>query len=261
MPVIQFFRNLYCKHHKEESISSEQHTAFLTSLVELHVFNLLKEPELLHTDTDSQQPANAPSSFLTNIKEIFSETPFIRYTLASILFYFAWQIPWPLFSWYRVKILGANNVWISIFSLMSTAGSLIGFRFWVNFIEKHGNIKTLFFSTINIFIVPAVHAFFGNLYAIAAVELLAGTMFAGVNLALFNTLLEVIPNKSKTSYIAYYNSAITCATIISPLAGVSLLKIMNFKWAFITCALLRLLGSFGFLALSLLEEKEGKSYH
>ncbi|HBG16216.1 MAG TPA: hypothetical protein DDW93_05500 [Firmicutes bacterium] len=228
------------------------------ALLELRIFNLIEEPDDLPEETETPL-TDTSSSFSITIKDIFSETRFLQYTLVSLFFYFAWQTPWPLFSWYQVKVLGANNVWVSILSLMNTGGSLVGYQFWVNFIEKHGNLKTLFFSTISIFIVPAVYAFSHDLYTIAAFNLLTGGIFSGVNLALFNTLLEVTPEMNKTSYIAYYNTAITCATVISPVVGVSLLKIMNFQWAFIVCAILRILGGFGFLALSLVEERENKS--
>lgn len=240
--------------------------AFFIALIELKVFNRIEEPEGKNNFvSEAEEPVGSAGARVNRFRklqrtlgEILGETRFIRYTLASAFFYFVWQVPWPLFNWYQVKVLGANNVWVSILNLMNTGGSLFGFKFWVNVIGKHGNLKALFYSSINIFIVPVVYAFSKNLYTIAAFNLLIGAIFSGVNLALLNTLLEVTPEHRKTSYIAYYNTAITAATIISPLTGVSLLKIMNFKWAFITCAVLRFLGGLGFLLINRLEEKRAE---
>jgi MFS family permease len=234
--------------------------AFLLALVELRVFNLIDEeaapihsPCLTAYPPGNEEPLNHPSPGLTGI---LSETRFVRYTLASVLFYFSWQIAWPLFSWYQVKVLGANNFWVSLLSLMGTGGSLMGYGFWVRILNRHGNLKTLFYSTLFIFAVPLAYAFSHSLWVVVAFNLVTGAIFSGVNLALFNALLEVTPDVRKTSYIAYYNTCITIASIIAPIAGIGLLNIMNFQWAFITCSLLRILGSFCFLVVNRMEEQK-----
>jgi MFS family permease len=238
--------------------------AFLLALIELRVFSRIDEEPLPVNSFDSdkiespgnEQPVKSFSQGLAQgLAGIFKETRFVRYTLASILFYFAWQIAWPLFSWYQVKELGANNFWVSILSLMMTGGSLVGYGFWMRILNQHGNLKTLFYSTLFIFIIPLAYAFSHSLWVVVAFNLITGAIFSGVNLALFNALLEVTPNVRKTSYIAYYNTCITIASVVAPLAGVGLLNIMNFQWAFITCALLRILGSFCFFVVNRLEER------
>ncbi len=233
--------------------------AFLLALVELRIFNQLDEDA---APINSSHMATRPSGNGVPVQctspgfsGIFQENRFVRYTLASVLFYFSWQIAWPLFSWYQVKVLGANNFWVSLLSLMSTGGSLMGYGFWVRVLNRHGNLKTLFYSTLLIFIVPLAYAFSNSLWVVVVFNLVTGAIFSGVNLALFNALLEVTPDSRKTSFIAYYNTCITMASIIAPIAGVGLLNIMNFQWAFITCALLRILGSFCFLVVNRLEER------
>jgi MFS family permease len=233
--------------------------AFLLALIELRIFNQIDEEaipinssDLIAQSAEKEEPEWSHPPGLTGI---LKETRFVRYTLASILFYFSWQIAWPLFNWYQVKVLGANNFWVSLLSLMGTGGSLIGYGFWVRVLNRHGNLKTLFYSTLLIFIVPLAYAFSHHLWVVVVFNLVTGAIFSGVNLALFNALLEVTPNICKTSFIAYYNTCITSASIIAPIAGVGLLNIMNFQWAFVICALLRILGSFCFLVINRLEER------
>lgn len=234
--------------------------AFLLALVELKVFNRIDEEAApIHSSGfTTESPGNGVPLEHTSqgFAGILRETRFVRYTLASVFFYFSWQIAWPLFSWYQVKVLGANNFWVSLLSLMGTGGSLIGYGFWVYVLNRHGNLKTLFYSTLLIFIVPLAYAFSHSLWVVVVFNLVTGAIFSGVNLALFNALLEVTPDVRKTSFIAYYNTCITIASIIAPIAGVSLLNIMNFQWAFITCALLRIVGSFCFLVVNRLEERK-----
>ena len=161
--------------------------------------------------------------------------------LASLVFHFAWQIPWPLFTLYQVKELGATNTWISILSLSNTLGSILGYSFWPKILTKHGNLKTLFASGVWIFIVPTVYAFSKSL--------------AGVNLSLFNTLLDVTPTENKATYIAYYTTVINASAIFAPMVGVGLGDKFGFFWAFIICAALRLASSLTFLLLNYLEKQ------
>ncbi|MGE5582716.1 MAG: MFS transporter [Bacillota bacterium] len=232
--------------------------AFLLAMAELGIFNLIDEEAVQIYNMPEANGDNEPEGAGVNpgFKRILSEGRFVGYTLASILFYFSWQIAWPLFSWYQVKVLGANNFWMSILSLMNTGGSLVGYGFWVKVLNRYGNLKTLFYSTLPICIVPAVYAFSHSLYTIVIFNLITGAIFSGVNLALFNALLEVTPDQSKTSFIAYYNTSITVSAIVAPVAGVGLLKVMNFQWAFLTCAVLRVAGSYCFLLVNRLEERK-----
>ncbi len=236
-------------------------TAFILGMIELYVFSKIEEPAPEESVTScvdkTQKRENSPTQIISALISQFTTQPrFVRYMMASILFYFSWQIAWPLFSWYQVKVLHANNLWVSVLSLMNTGGSLVGYGFWVRVLGRHGNLKTLFYASSFIFIVPAIYAFSHSLYVVSAFNLLVGAIFSGVNLALFNALLEVTPEERKTSYIAYYNTAITLSTIIAPIAGVGLLSIMNFKWAFIVCAVLRMLGSLCFWVIDKMESRE-----
>jgi MFS family permease len=183
------------------------------------------------------------------MKVILAEKQFVRFTLASVLFYLAWQMPWPLFSWYQVRELHANNVWVSVLSLMNTGGALFGYGFWSRRIRAWGNLKTLAVATLPIFITCIVNAFSRQLYTIAAANLVVGAIFAGVNIALFNTLLEVAPDHQKTSYIAYFNTAVTISAIAAPILGISLLNVMDFREAFLVTAAIRVLGALVYLSL------------
>lgn len=235
-------------------------SAFLLALGEIWVFRRIEE-----TPPENFVKSEVPfwrgfgRSFVNDVREIWRNHRFLRYMGVSILFYFAWQVPWPLFSIYQFRELHANNMWISILNLTNTGGSLVGYGFWARYMNKNGTFNTLFASTIGIFIVPLAYAFSKNLYMIAFFNLLTGAIFSGVNLALFNALLEVTPDGRRTTYIAYYTTVVNFATIFAPITGVALLNLMGFKWAFLACALLRLLGSLTFLLISRLEGRERRA--
>jgi MFS family permease len=255
--------------------------AFVVAVAEILVFSRMHEPaesrEGLPVPRSPASPplgssdppfASAPRmpifafwarqsrSAVGGIKAILRERRFVRYTLVSMLFYLAWQIPWPLFSWYQVRVLHANNVWVSLLALLNTGGALVGYSFWSRFINRWGNLRALFAATLPIFTTCVVYAFSSQLYTIAAANLLVGAIFSGVNIALFNTLLEMTPEAQKTSYIAYFNTAVTVSAIIAPLLGVSLLELMSFRAAFLVTAAIRIAGSLCYYALYRTEKRE-----
>lgn len=224
--------------------------AFVMSLLEVWVLGRVDE-----SAAPAGSPAPAVESQPSAIRDILGHGKFVRYTLASMLFYLAWQTPWPLFTLYQVRVLGANNTWVSLLNLANTGGSLIGYGFWAKQCNKRGNLNTLFMSSFGIFVVPLAYAFSKSLATVAYFNLLTGAIFSGVNLALFNQLLEVTPEHKKASYIAYYTTAVNGSAILAPMLGVGLLNLFNFFWAFIICAVLRILGSLLFLLVDRAEKR------
>ncbi len=238
--------------------------AFAFAVAEIWVFKHLQElPDATETAPECEDSVvefltALPRAIIADLREIVTRARFIRFVLTSIFFYFAWQVAWPLFTLYQVRELGATNLWVSILNLSNTGGTLVGFGFWSKYMERNGSLKTLFVSTLGIFLVPVVYAFSRSLYTIAFFNLLTGAIFSGVMLSLFNSLLDMTPDERKTTYIAYYNTAITISAIFAPMAGVALLNFMNYRTAFLTAGALRLVGSLAFGLVYFLEKRESR---
>jgi MFS family permease len=229
-------------------------SAFLLSLGEIWVLGRVDEQR----SEDGHAGPKKDEGFASvgaALREILSHDRFVRYTLASVVFYLVWQTPWPLFTLYQVKVLGANNTWVSLLNLTNTGGTLLGYGFWAKKCNQYGNLTTLFLSSLGIFVVPVAYAVSKSLVTVAVFNLLTGAIFSGVNLALFNQLLEVTPEKNKATYIAYYTTAVNGAAIVAPMLGVSLLSLMGFFWAFIATAVMRFGGSFMFLLVRSLDRR------
>lgn len=241
--------------------------AFAAALVEINIFQKIEEPPVDGDGTRGTTAVagagggtgaggrrNVLGSLRAAAADIAAHPRFVRYTLASMVFYFMWQIAWPLFTLYQVKVLGANNLWISLLNLANTGGSLVGYGFWAAFADRHGHLKTLVVSTMAIFMVPVYYAVSHSLLTIMVLNLATGAVFSGVNLALFNALLERTPGERRTTYIAYYNTAITATMVFAPVAGVGLLNFAGFFWAFILCATGRIVGGLSFYLVRRREE-------
>ena len=234
--------------------------AFVFAMGEIWVFRKLTENTIVAEPNVTQPFGNflrqLPRSIWGDVKEIITQDRFLRFTITSMFFHFAWQVSWPLFTLYQVKELGATNLWVSILNLSNTGGSLLGYGFWVKYMEKNGSLKSLFVSTLGIFIVPFVYAFSRSLYTLAFFNILTGMVFSGVVLSLFNALLDMTPDLRKTTYIGYYNTAINTSAIFAPMAGVALLNALNYRPAFLTSAGLRVAGSLAFGYIYYLEQHQ-----
>ena len=251
--------------------------AFLVALAEVKIFTDLRPP-LLVPGEEPRDPSVQPESPLPvdgvsvpaaaeaapllplvfklrrKIKEIGSNKSFVRYTAASIIFYFGWQTPWTLFSLFQVKELGAGNAVLGVLTLLNTGGNLVGYKFWVGQIEKKGNLQVQWLSAMPLLLVPFAYSFCGflpryalfgvdvSLYLIGGLNVIIGAALAGLVLSLFNSLLEATPEKNRTSYIAYYNTTITLTAVIAPLWGVFAYELWGYQAAFLICGLQRLLG-------------------
>ena len=234
--------------------------SFLLAMTEVWVFSRMDEPVSVTNPTPIIEVKAENQGMVNGLKgaflEIFHEKRFLRFVAASLVFHFAWQIPWSLFSLYQVRVLGANNTWVSILSLINTGGSLMGYGYWTKYSQKHGNLKTLFSSGIWIFIVPLAYAFSKSLYFVAIINLITGMVFSGVNLSLFNATLDSTPEKNKTSFLAYHQTAISITAIFAPVIGVSLKNLFGFQIAFMICAALRFGGAWCFWLVNKYENRQ-----
>jgi len=254
--------------------------AFLVAVAEVHTFTRLRpleeaqapastdpgtaalQPEVPQAADGVSVPMAAEAAPLLplvfkvrrKLKEIASNRSFVRYTLASIVFYFGWQTPWTLFSLYQVKELGAGNAVLGILTLLNTGGNLFGYKFWVGQIEKKGNLHVQWLSALTLIAVPFTYSLTGflpherwfgvdvSLYVIGTLNVFVGAALSGLILALFNSLLEATPEKNRTSYIAYYNTTITLTAVIAPLWGVFCYEMWGYQAAFLICGAQRILG-------------------
>lgn len=167
------------------------------------------------------------------LKTLSKEKKFLIFTGCSILFYFGWQMGWPLFGIYSVKYLNANEVWLSAITIASSVSSFIAYPIWARLADKHGNSIMLSISTFGMAITPILYAASSSLIALVLFNVIIGVSVAGTILILFNMLLEVTPTKNRTIYIAIYNTLISISAVISPIIGVALKDKFNIYIALI----------------------------
>lgn len=180
------------------------------------------------------------------LKNIPKEKDFILFSLCSIFFHIGWMGAQPLFSIYSIKVLKANEIWLSALSIASSISSIIAYTKWAKFADKKGNSLALSIAIMGMGITPILYALSNSIKQLVIFNVIVGISVAGTNLILFNILLEVTPKKNRTIYIAVYNTFIAIISAIAPILGIAIKNATSIKVALVIIGILRFIASIFF---------------
>lgn len=212
--------------------------AFLFLMMEIHFLSKIDSPP--------SKPDNAEKPTLPKWADIKSNKRFLIYTITSFIYYVSWQMGWPLFFFYQVDFLHANELWLAIINVAGAITSVLSFTMWNRIISKYGNSFVLIIAAAGIAINPILFVTAHSLITLTIINAFIGIFGAALTLTLFNNLLEVVPDKSKTMYIAYYNTLMGISGFASPIIGEWLYKITNIYFAMNFIGILRFIGTYIF---------------
>ena len=199
----------------------------------------------LHTPSPPSREALPP--LRTLLAELRGNRVYMRYVGASLIYYFSWQMGWPLFSIYQVIDRGADELWLSIIGVLSAIGMFIGYRFWNHIILRHGNGIAAIFTTLGMALNPLLMILFPSLYWLSAVNLVVGFFVAGTTTVLLNSLLEVTPQKHRVVYVGAYHSLVNLSLSISPIVAFAILRGVGMHAAMFIVSGCRLVGCLSFV--------------
>ena len=185
------------------------------------IFEALFLGKMKHVETVERRDLTPSREIL---RQVLENKPYKKYVLSSLVFYFTWQMGWPIFNIYQVITLKADELWLSAIVVVSSIGMFIGYRFWNYIIRKYGNGKTAVWVTLGMSLNPVLMVFFPNLYWITGINLLIGFFTAGTMTVLLNALLEVTPQLYRVVYVGTYNTLVNASLAISPFVSFAILK-------------------------------------
>jgi MFS family permease len=214
--------------------------AFAVGLFEVAAFRRLIPP----------RRERVPEAARVPLAAVWRHTPLRRFLLFSLLWYLAWQMPWPLFTQYQVSVLGADNLWLGILSVTNNLAVAAAYAWWARRADRHGNLASLGLACIGLASAPLSYALAHRLWQLAVLNAVTGLAAAGVTLLLFNSLLEVVPAGTRTTALALYNGCVNAMAAVAPMLGVALLARVGYAPSFLAATVLRLLAGLAFLRLA-----------
>jgi len=196
------------------------------------------------------------SNFAQAFKNMFESKKFIYFNATSFLYYFVWMMAWPIFTIYKVNYLHANNAWMSIFTIVSSIGSIIAFYRWADLSNRKGNGYAVALSALLIGFIPLMWATAKNLYVGAVFDFFGGIAVGGYNMLLLNWLLELLPPGSeKMTYIGVFTFITQIAAFVSPVVGMWLYTKMGYVTFMVFTGIVRILVSLLYFVVASYEEK------
>ena len=178
------------------------------------------------------------------------------FTPRAMLFYFGWMMAQPLFTIYYVRVLDCGNLWVAVFSIVSSMAQYLSFPMWSRYAARKGNTGALAAAAAGMALTPVMVAVSPWPWMVAAFSVSMGFFTSGTTLLMLNTLLEVSPSENRMEFIAYHNAGVNLTSFIGPLIGRALVDSLNIRWALVMAGAFRAAGSLAFAALSRRSERE-----
>ncbi|MBI2671178.1 MFS transporter [Candidatus Woesearchaeota archaeon] len=213
--------------------------AFIARLLSVYFVSKMYEPKLVIKKS-------LQFSFFEFIKKVPSNN-FGRFSIYIALINFAVYVAGPFFAVYMLKDLEFNYVQYTIINIVSGMATLIGLPLWGKFEDKYGNVRALKICGLLIPLVPLLWTFSPNFYYLVFIQIYAGLVWSGFNLAAANFIFDATSIQRRATCDAYNTILSGIGIFIGAILGGYLathLKIsfMNiFLFIFVISTILRLL--------------------
>ncbi len=175
--------------------------ALLAGLAAVYAFSRVQEPP---------RPAAAQGELaVLPLRQLLKgQGRFVAYCAIAALWNLSVQISGPFFNVFLAEEIHASASVIALASAASTLASLPGQRIFGPLSDRKGSVWV---QRLTGFCIPAVPALWGLItqpWQAFPLQVLAGFMWAGYNLAAFNLLLELTPAESRPRLVAVYQAIV-----------------------------------------------------
>ena len=218
--------------------------AFLLGIVEVTVFNRFKVPEYMHQQEEAKEVVKI--SDFTVIKGILRDKKFKRFLIPTILFAFTWQAGWPLLGILQVIHLGATEMWLAVFGLITGICAFLSGSIWQKLLRKYGNNTVFVISGIMLSFNVFIFAVMPNVQFLMLANVSSGLSILGIQMALLNGALEASPDENRMTYLAFFNTVMSISLFAAPFAAHFLLTSFGLIRALYIVGIMRFGGTFIF---------------
>ncbi len=185
----------------------------------LYHINPLEETRRDALQTDSENQIESARGIKSALRLDILQTPFRAVLMVLFFFHFAHYLPTPIYQIYNVRVLNLNDSAIGNGTALYYLAVLIGSTQFRNIAHRYGNKKTTGWGVIGMSLYVFMLAAASNVWHFYILSFLGGFLFAMVNGAYANYLLENIPAHDRPSHLAWYSIILNVAILSSSLIG------------------------------------------
>jgi MFS family permease len=170
-------------------------------------------------------------------------TDYNRFLISQFVFRCGLTLSIPLFPLYWVRELNAPDSWIGVINTVNSAVLIVAYFLWSKVSERRGNSMVLRACAFGLAFYPLLTGLTKDLAPLPIYAGLAGIFAAGIDLVMFDILLNTCPPRHAASYIALYQTTTYIATFLAPTLGTYLADTLGYELALYVAAGLRFAGA------------------
>ena len=190
---------------------------------------------------------NPPRGIKSALRLDIWGTPFRNVLLALFFFHLTQYLPTPLYPLYNVRVLNLNDNNIGTGTALFYLTVLIGSTQFRRIAHHYGNKKVTAFGAGGMALYPFMLAAAQSVWHFYFLSFVGGFLFALVNGAYINYMLENIPPDDRPSHLAWYTIILNIAILTSSLAGPGIAEVVGLVNALIFIGVLRVLAGIAIL--------------
>ncbi len=226
--------------------------AFGAAMSSYHIFHVepLQEESFPLRPAPTTAPeirADSPRGIRSALRLDIWNTPFRNILLVLFFFHLAHYMSAPIFPIFNVRVLNLNDNNIGIGTALYYLSVLIGSTQFRRVAQRYGNKRVTGWGVAGISLYPFMLAVSHNVWQFYLLSFLGGFLFAMVNGAYINYMLENIPPDDRPSHLAWYSIVLNVAILGSSLMGPAIAEMTGLVNALIIFGMLRIAAGFAIL--------------
>jgi MFS family permease len=154
---------------------------------------------------------------------------FLHYTLGTSVLRLGLHLPIGLYSIFWVNELMASDTWIGLRSLVGNVALTAGYYAWGGLAARLGHRRTLGIAALGLSFYPALTAAAPTVEWLLPAALVWGLFASGIDMSLFEGLLEVCPADRRSEFVAVNTFVANVIAFVAPIVGAWLAGLMDVR--------------------------------
>ena len=200
-------------------------------------------------DNPPREPAPAsvsiPNRIAGLVREVGGERRFVAFAGVHTLFSFGVRMALPLLPLWYVRELDASDAFIGIVGTVAATMTMVGYFLWRRPARRFGGARVLVPTTIGVAVFPLALTYAHTDALVLVFVAIYAFCVAGMDLAIFDALMNVIPADRSVRFAALDTGAVNFAGVVAPLTGAVLASLLGLGPALVCAAVIGLMGAVG----------------
>ena len=177
------------------------------------------------------------------VARVRSQPAFLAFTTRHFLYALGASIAVPLVPLFYVRVIGAPDAWIGIIGTTQALMLLVGYALWRRASRLRGSRFVLRWAMLGAALAPGALALTRDVTVAAAIAGAGAVFSAGVNLALFDRMMSIVPKAYGVTFTSVDTSVVYLAGVVGPLLAAFLADRIGLAQALLVASVATLAGA------------------